>query len=266
MENNDNSEVTDSTLWETFKVVIHGHIISFESSLKKERRKRLSEIETELSRLELAYRTSSSPSILRDILKLKYEYNTILSSQVCDQLFKIRQKHFELGDKPQQLRGLQASRAIHKIKSKTGEIVIDPKSINDRFRKYYEELYTSKAKGNASDWLGRLKLPKLSEAAREALNSDITMQEILDAIKSFPNGKAAGPDGFGIELYKKFSLTIARLLLRMFNHSFGTQKSPPTLYEANISLLLKEGRDETEPSSFRPIALLNSDIYQVMSK
>lgn len=103
-------------------------------------------------------------------------------------MFKIRQKHFELGDKPhkslaQQLRGLQASRAIHKIKSKTGELVIDPKSINDRFREYYAELYMPKAKGNISDWLGRLRLPKLSEAAREALNSDITTQAILDALK-----------------------------------------------------------------------------------
>lgn len=265
LESNDNSEVTDSTLWETFKVVIRGHIISFESSLKKERRKRLSEIEIELSQLELVYRTSSSPSTLQNILKLKYEYNTILSNQICDQLFKIRQKHFELGDKPhkllaQQLRGLQASRAIHKIKSKTGDLVIDPKKINDRFREYYEELYRSKAKGNVSDWMEHLRLPKLSAAACEALNSDITTQEILDALKSFPNGKAAGPDGFGIELYKKFSMKVAPLLLRMFNHSFGVQKFPPTLYEANISLLLKEGRDEAEPSSFRPIALLNSDI------
>ena len=122
---------------ETFKVVIRGHIISFESSLKKERRKRLSDIETELSQLELAYRTSSCPSILQNILKLEYEYNTILSSQVGDQLFKITQKHFELGDKPhkllaQQLRGLQASRLMYKIKSKAGELVTDPKSINDR--------------------------------------------------------------------------------------------------------------------------------------
>ena len=51
------------------------------------------------------------------------------------------------------------------IKSKTGELVIDPKSINDRFREYYAELYFSKAKGNVSDWLGCLRLPKLSEAA-----------------------------------------------------------------------------------------------------
>lgn len=104
----------------------------------------------------------------------------------------------------QQLRGLQASRAIHKIKSKSGDIITDPIRINNRFREYYQQLYTSKAKGNTSAWLENLNLPKLSEAACEALNADITADEVLEAIKSFPIGKSVGPDGFGVELYKKF--------------------------------------------------------------
>lgn len=100
---NDNSEVTDSTLWESFKAVISGHTISFESSARRAKRRRLTEIEVELSQLEPSYRVSSSPSTLQNILKLKYEYNTILSGQIWDQLLRIRQKYFELGDKPHKL-------------------------------------------------------------------------------------------------------------------------------------------------------------------
>ncbi len=40
LETNDNLEVTDSTLWEAFKAVIRGHIISFENSQRKEKKKR----------------------------------------------------------------------------------------------------------------------------------------------------------------------------------------------------------------------------------
>lgn len=61
----------------------------------------------------------------------------------------------------------------------------------------------SKSWGNISDWLGKLDLPKMNDAAREALNSDITIEEFSKAIKSFPHGKSPGSDGFGIELYKK---------------------------------------------------------------
>lgn len=39
IETNDTGEVSDSTLRETLKVVMRGHIISYESSVKKERDK-----------------------------------------------------------------------------------------------------------------------------------------------------------------------------------------------------------------------------------
>lgn len=64
---------------------------------------------------------------------MKYEYNNILSKRVSCLLLKLKQKHFELGDKPEkllasQLRGEQANRAIHRIKSKSGTLVTNPKT------------------------------------------------------------------------------------------------------------------------------------------
>lgn len=61
--------------------------------------------------------------------------------------------------------------------------------------------------------------PKLNECARDELEEPFTLSEILEAIKSFSNGKASGPDGFGVEFYKVNANTIAPLLLRMVNHS-----------------------------------------------
>lgn len=49
----------------------------------------------------------------------------------------------------------------------------------------------------------QLPLQKLSKADQEALQSEITIQEISDAIISFIIGKAPGPDGSGMEFYKK---------------------------------------------------------------
>lgn len=99
--------------------------------MRKERKKLLLKIEKELTQLETAYKSSSDPSILQNILKLKYEYNNILSDQVQDQLFKLRQKQFELGDKLQkllarQLKGLQGSRAIHQINQQPGKLSVIP--------------------------------------------------------------------------------------------------------------------------------------------
>lgn len=55
---NDNGEVSDSTLWEAFKVVMRGHIISFESYTKRELNRRLRDIDKMLPVLEETYRSS----------------------------------------------------------------------------------------------------------------------------------------------------------------------------------------------------------------
>ncbi len=49
-------------------------------------------------------------------------------------------------------------------------------------------------------------------------------------------------------------------MLRLFNHSIENQKFPQSMYDANISLILKKGKDEMDPASYHPIALLNSDL------
>lgn len=267
LETNDTGEVSDSTLWETVKVVMRGHIISFEASKKKEQRRRLSEIENALPILEQSYRGSLSQEDYNKILNLKYEYNRILSGTVGKLLLKVKQKHFELGDKPErllarQLKGARANRAIYKIKSKTGGLLVNPREINDRFKDFYSELYTAKSSATGADlasFFDSLDLPALDESSRLELDSDFTECELVEAIKSFPSGRASGPDGFGCEFYKAFHKRLAPLLLRMIKDSTENKKFPGSLYEANICLLLKKGKEDTEPGSYRPIALLNFD-------
>lgn len=251
--------------------------MAYEASRKRARRMRLAEIEAQLPVLEQTYRASQSQADLNHVLKLKYEYNSILGDQVNNLLLKLRQKHFELGDKPdkllaRQLRGVQASRAIYQIKSSTGNLLTNPKDINNRFREFYVGLYTSRCHAPDSEiesFLDSIDMPVLCEEEREALDADFTLQEISDAIKSFPSGKATGPDGFGAEFYKAYSDVLAPILLRMINHSVENNVFPDSLYEANICLLLKKGRNETDPSGYRPLSLLNFDqktVAKVLAK
>uniref|UniRef100_A0A8K9WRI9 Reverse transcriptase domain-containing protein n=1 Tax=Oncorhynchus mykiss TaxID=8022 RepID=A0A8K9WRI9_ONCMY len=79
----------------------------------------------------------------------------------------------------------------------------------------------------------------------------------MEAIKAFPPGKAAGPDG--CEFYKTVSEALAPLLLRMFTDSTEINILPKSLYEATICVMLKRGRETTDPANYRPIALLNFD-------
>ncbi len=76
--------MADSILWKTLQVVIRGDIISCESVAKKERERRLTEIENVRPNYEVTYRALKSSEDYNKIIKLKYEYNCILGSQILD--------------------------------------------------------------------------------------------------------------------------------------------------------------------------------------
>ena len=225
---NDTGDVNESTLWEALKAVIKGHIIAFVSKKRRAEGSRLKDIERDLSIQEDSYKKTPKDPTLGTITNLKYEYNTILSQRVGSLLAQTQHKYFELGDKPhsllaRQLRHTQATRAIHKIRDNRGNLKTDPLKINKAFASFYEDMYQSRVSHTDSqkmnNFLENSQLPKLDETAAEAMDADITLDEIQTAISHFLNNKASGPEGFTIELYEKYSSTSAPLLLRMFTHS-----------------------------------------------
>ena len=82
---------------------------------------------------------------------------------------------------------------------------------------------------------------------------------MFNAIGTLQNGKAGGPDGYSSEFYKEFTGLFVDPLVSMFNDAFSNKELPPTLKEANISLILKKGKCPESCASYRPISLLNVD-------
>ena len=261
---NDNGAVDDSVLWETFKVVMRGHIIAYSSAKRKACQQSLRDTEAEIAQLDREYLISPSTQLLGKITKLRYNHNSILTKQVCSQLLNYRQKIFEIGDKPHKLlarllKQSQASQAILSIKNKNGDLVTNPKDINNRFEEFYQDLYSSKCDSDQAtidDFLQKCDLPALDEDAVAALEAEITLREVNQAIQQSPNNKAPGSDGYGAEFYKAFSTLVAPLILRMYNNSKENGSFPKALYHGRISLLLKKDQDPTLASSYRPISLL----------
>lgn len=138
----------------------------------------------------------------------------------------------------------------------------DPLIINNIFKQFYSVLYHSHYSSQKHDYFvsffNRLTLPVISEEQRELLNAPISREEAIIALHSLKSGKSPGPDGLACEFYKEFEHVLLDPLLAMLNHSFSTDRSPPSLREANISLILKKGKDPENCGSYRPIALLDS--------
>ncbi len=69
------------------------------------------------------------------------------------------------------------------------------------FMEYYTQLYFSRFTATDSeieDFLHSIQMPSLCIDARNELDTEITLEEIISALNYFPNGKAPGPDSFGI--------------------------------------------------------------------
>lgn len=120
-------------------------------------------------------------------------------------------------------------------------------AINDQFREFYENLYSSEICDDSctTDFFLALELPRLSSAEAASLDGDISEIEIGQAITLMNSGKAPGPDGFPIEFYKTFSVQLLPVLCKVYAEALQLGSLPPTMSQAVISVLLKKGKNPT---------------------
>lgn len=93
---------------------------------------------------------------------------------------------------------------------------------------------------------------------------EVTQQEVATAIKNSQPGRAPGPDGLPIELWRKFTPVIAPLLASVFS-AIGTLGRVPNAFLAGELNPFHKGGDPTDPAAYRPITLLNTD-YRILAK
>lgn len=143
------------------------------------------------------------------------------------------------------------------------DFTMEPLEINIAFKLVYEKLYSSDNSLNPDsieDFLDGLAIPVIPEGQSEGLGAGLTLGEISGAIDSMKSGKASGPDGLPIDIYKKFKSKLQSPLLEMFYESLQNGIFPPSLRGALITLLPKPGNPSDKCENMRPISLLNSAV------
>lgn len=112
---------------------------------------------------------------------------------------------YEYANKPNRylanlLRNRVPAQNISFIKDSTGTHSYDNRVINDTFKTFYKQLYSSQlnplSEQAMMDFFAKVDLPKITEDQRDDLCKPITLSEIKNCIQLLPNNKAPGPDGF----------------------------------------------------------------------
>ncbi|KAJ1135146.1 hypothetical protein NDU88_001591 [Pleurodeles waltl] len=70
-----------------------------------------------------------------------------------------------------------------------------------------------------ADLLKDVPLRQLTEEEGEVLEAELTEEELLEALQGIQSGKAPGPNGLPIEMYKELASVVVRPILDMLkNH------------------------------------------------
>ena len=268
MDNNNNGEVSPSVLWDAAKAVIRGKCIALTSHRKKERYKKLSDLEENLKVLEREHIESKEPCILNQIRNVRKEINKLCEEELEKKAKFAKQRYYENGPRALKLLGWrlrkqQADSSIYEIRDPgTKQLCHKLEDIEHIFENYYRDLYkepNTTSPQQINSFLESLDLPSIGEEQNKALMAEITMEEIGKAISRLKANKAPGTDGFPGEWYKAFKDEIVPMLFDCFNYTLKKGEPPSTWREAIILVIPKEGKDRKECSSYRPISVLNID-------
>ena len=140
------------------------------------------------------------------------------------------------------------------VKDENGVLLRDVELIRERWVRWFHTLLNAKS-------------PRLDPNIAEGLSQrpenmplgvQPTMQELTDAIRSLVNGKAVGPDGVSVELFKitlNGDPTVRRRLHDSVGRIWRGDDAPPQWKDAIIIVLHKK-KDRTECGNYRGISLV----------
>ena len=266
LETNMESGTSIGTVWEALKAYLRGLIISYTASTNRVRTKRMNDLVHFIKDIDQRHAEASSADLYKERIALQTEYDSLASAHIQGLYLRSRMTHYEQGERASkllchQLRQSTVDGLITEITTSTGNSTSDQMAINNQFRNFYENLYSSDTptSSGSTDFFQSLQLPALSSEDASSLDGNISEIEIIQAITLMNSGRAPGPDGFSIEFYKKFSVQLSPLLCKVYAEALQLGSLPPTMSQAVISVLLKKGKDPKLCDSYRPVSLVCCD-------
>lgn len=145
-----------------------------------------------------------------------------------------------------------------KTYSSTGDIL-------NCFTQFYTDLYTVEPIDNDIADMFLEDLPSLSSDDADSLETEITTEEVLLALKSMDNNKSPGSDGLTKEFYLSFFNLIGPVLTKVIDTVFNIGEMSESQKLSYITLLCKDPSNASNMKYWRPISLLNLD-YKLISK
>ncbi|GFO46828.1 RNA-directed DNA polymerase from mobile element jockey [Plakobranchus ocellatus] len=138
------------------------------------------------------------------------------------------------------------------VPPRDGQIISNLKDHADHLAETFSENY-SKNSQQTKQRAEKVHL-NFSSDNNEPYNNPLLMSELKNSIVK-SNESAAGPDGVYYQFLRHLPESCLHTLLKLFNNIWTTGDIPPSWREASVVPIPKPGKDSSDPSNYRPIAL-----------
>ena len=271
IKENDNME-NKNTLWEFTKCKIRTETIIYSSKKSKEQKRIEKDLIEKIGMLEQNLDQNDENKYL-EYLACKKELENIISCKTNGIIIRSRAKWIEEGEKNTKYfmnleKRNSESKYIKKLINSKNEEIINPEDILLEEKKFYQNLYSTKLKGefeNTELFLDDDTVPRLDEYDKQLCDSVLTILECGSALKQLPNNKSPGIDGLTTNFYKFFWIDIKDILYNSYIYSLEHNTLTPEQKRGILNLLPKEGKDLRYLANWRPVSLLTTD-YKILTK
>ena len=256
--------------WDNLKYQIKRYSKLFSSNLAKEKRKDFFYIQNKIQRLCDA----QARGIVIDVTKLenwKLELSKYEIEQSKGAILRSKAIWATEGDKNTKYflnleKYKQETNSVKELFNKNGEVVNDTDSILDIEYDFYKDLYSSVQIENdkIDEFLEHVN-KKIDEDDKNMCDSDITSDEIIEALTAMSKNKSPGSDGLTTEFYCTFYDSLRNILPKIFNAAYDEGVLSRSMKSGVISLIYKKKGDRRCIRNYRPISLLQVD-YKILAR
>ena len=147
------------------------------------------------------------------------------------------------------------------------DILHEKEEIMAEIQNFYQNLYTSQNIDNndIDNYLNDFDPINIDQFENDCLGSEITEEEIKNAIFTLNKDKSPGQDGITSEFYQQFWPKLTHILKEVYLEILENGELSPTMKNGLITLIYKKKGDPSLLKFWRPITLLTVD-YKILSK
>ena len=181
-------------LWDLIKYRIRQVSIKYSKQKARERRACLETAEQKVKQYNLLCNSDPSEKNMYDLDAAKYEYELLLDYIVRSNIVRSRIRWYEKGEKNSKyflnLENRRSGQAtIRKLFDSKGKITVNPKSIMNELKDYYQNLYSKQDsylnEELSSTFLDNNNIPILSEESMMECEGKLSLEECYEALQMF---------------------------------------------------------------------------------